>query len=53
MPSLIDLRRRVRSVKNTQQITEGDENGRRVEAAPRPAAHHQALGPSLCRHSVS
>jgi len=34
MPSLIDIRRRIRSVKNTQQITKAMKNGRGRETAP-------------------
>ncbi len=38
MASLIDIRRRIRAVKSIQQITQGDEDGRRVEAAARAGA---------------
>jgi F-type H+-transporting ATPase subunit gamma len=34
MPSLIDIRRRIRSVKNTQQITKRHEDGFGRQAAP-------------------
>ena len=42
MPSLKVIRKRISSVKSTQKITQGDEDGRRRAAQPRAAAHRRA-----------
>jgi len=46
MPSLIDIRRRIRSVKNTQQITKAKEM---VPAAKPDGPTGAPLPPGLCR----
>ena len=44
-----DLRRRIRSVKRDPADHQGHEDGRRGQAAPRPAAHHRRRGPTPTR----
>jgi len=46
MPSLLDIRRRIRSVKNTQQLTKAMKNGFRREAAPRSGPRVQRRAPT-------